>query len=224
MIFSKDSATQQVSDLLEQYTGLEIDKSSEEEISLNGIISVHMTSLGFTLCKSYKIEVVISLYSDELPYVLDIANQIDDNYPHRYADGKLCLETDTSIRVRFIDGFSLVAWMAEYVEPYLFSYEYYQRYGEYPFGERYHGNSGILQTYSDFFHEADLCKTYLIMSSIACKQYRGHSLCPCRSGRKLRNCHGPYVMQFYTDKRLKEIVRKDYKKVEEMIKRYYEQR
>ena len=216
MIFSKEVAVQQVANLLHRYNGLYVNSMSEEKISLMGSITVNMSSLGFTLYKIYRVEVII-------PYVLDVGNQIDGSYPHRYVDGKLCLETDTNIRIRFIDGFSLETWMLEYVEIYFFSYEFHQRYGEFPFGERGHGWDGIIQTYSDFFNEADGAKTIKIMASISNDKYRGHALCPCGSGQKLRSCHGPYIMKFHTDNRLKSIVRKDFFLLQEAVQKYNEQ-
>lgn len=118
-------------------------------------------------------KIVIPIESEKLPYVLDAGNHIDCNYPHRYLNGKLCLETDTSIRVRFVDGFSLEAWLEEFVEPYYFSYEFYQRYGEFPFGERGHDWKGIIQTYSDYFNEPDVVKTIRLMAFISDKNTAG---------------------------------------------------
>ena len=223
MIFSKEVAVQPGANLLHRHNGLYVNSMSEEKISITGSITVNMSSRGFTLYKTYRIEVIIPLDSDELPYVLDVGNQIDGSYPHRYVDGKLCLETDTNIRIRFIDGFSLETWMSEYVETYFFSYEFYQRYGEFPFGERGHGWEGIIQTYSDFFNEADGVKTIKLMASISNDKYRGHALCPCGSGQKFRSCHGPFIMKFYTDNRLKRIVKKDFLLIEEAVQKYNEQ-
>ena len=219
MIFSKESGVQQVSNLLHLYNGLKIISIDEVKILLAGHILIDRTAKGYRLCKEYHIKIVIPLNSDELPYVFDDGNHIDSNYPHRYVNGKLCLETDTAIRLRFIDGFSLDAWMSEYVETYFFSYEFYQRFGEYPFGERGHGFAGILQTYSDLFHETDSVKIIRLMRSISTQHYRGHSSCPCGSGKKLRACHGPFVMKFYTDDRFKATVKKDYVLLEEVAKR-----
>ena len=223
MIFTKESGVQQVTNLLHLYEGLRINEIDETKISLTGTILVNRTSLEFTLCKEYCIEIVIPLESDELPYVLDVGNHIDCSYPHRYTDGKLCLETDTHIRIRFVDGFSLGAWMLEYVETYFFSYEFYQRYGEFPFGERGHGIAGVIQTYSDVFEETDTDKTIRLMASAATHQYRGHSSCPCGSGRRLRDCHGPAVMKFYRDNRLRLIVQEDCFLLREVVKKYDEQ-
>lgn len=224
MIFSMDSAMQQITNLLHLYNGLQISSIDEAHVSLVGNILVNCASKGFTLYKEYTIKIVIPVASEELPYVVDTGNQIDRTYPHKYTNGKLCLETDTNIRVRFIDGFSLEEWMSEYVEPYFFSYEFYQRYGEFPFGERGHGLEGTLQTYSELFNETDYIKIIKIMASISSNQYRGHALCPCESGKKLRSCHGPFIMKFYTDDRYKVIVQNDYLLLKEAVKKHNEQR
>lgn len=224
MIFSKESGMQQVSNLLHLYDGLRIISMDEKQILLAGPVLIDRIARGYRLCKEYQIKIGIPLCSDELPYVIDDGNHIDSNYPHRYINGKLCLETDTAIRLRFVDGFMLDIWMSEYVETYFFSYEFYQRYGEYPFGEREHGYEGILQTYSDVFHEMDSIKTIKIMKSISTQDYRGHVPCPCGSGKRLRACHGPVIMNFYTDDRFKAIVQKDYLLLEEVVNEYDQQR
>lgn len=151
MIFSKESALQQVKSLLQIYDKLHIEKESNEEIILSGEILVNRTSLSYHVYKAYEIEIHIPLESDELPYIFDVGNAIDSNYNHQYKDGPLCLEIDFAIRIRFVDGLNLVSWMQEFVEPYFFSYEYYQRFGCFPFGERSHGIEGILQSLGDVF-------------------------------------------------------------------------
>lgn len=224
MIFDKESGMQQVKELLHLYNGLRLSSGNSDQFVLSGYIDVNRTSKGYTLCKKYQIEVTVPILSEKLPYVIDIGQAIDDNYPHRYTDRRLCLETDTCIRFRFIEGFSLPVWLSEYVEPYFFSYEYYKRYGEFPFGERGHGLEGILQTYEELFKESNAPKIFDLMASIATQHYRGHMLCPCGSGEKLRACHGKMVMKYYTDERLTQIVRKDYQMMREALTQYDKQR
>lgn len=224
MTFSKESAVQQSVDLLPQYPQLEISFLDESKLELSGSILVNREARGYRIYNAYQIKIVVPLISKELPYVLDVGRHICENYSHRYPDGKLCLETDTHVRIRFIDGFSLAQWITEYVEPYFFSYEFYQRYGEYPFGERGHGLDGILQTYSDVFFEPDIIKVFKLITFIANNEYRGHVLCPCGSGTKLRSCHGQYLIKYYLDKRLHTIVKEDYFIFEEAINEYNRQR
>lgn len=186
MIFSKESALQQVNSLLQIYDKLHIEKESNQEIILTGEILVNRTASSYTLYKTYHIEVHIPFESDKLPYVFDIGNAIDSNYNHQYKDGPLCLETDFAIRIRFVDGLNLVSWMQEFVEPYFFSYEYYQRFGCFPFGERSHGIEGVLQSFGDVFQETDNIKVCKILMFIYSDRYRGHLPCPCGSGKNIR--------------------------------------
>jgi hypothetical protein len=224
MIFDIETGMQQVSELLQLYSGLKLIVANESQTTLAGNIFVNRVSKGFTLCKKYEVKIIIPLASNELPYIIDMGNCVEESYPHRYPDGELCLETDTTIRIRFVDGFSLSMWMSEYVEIYFFSYEYYKRYGKFPFGERGHGLEGILQTYGDIFDEIDTPKIVKLMRSIVTSPYRGHAVCPCGSRNKLRTCHGPAVLKFHMDDRLKKIVLDDYKMVMEVLLKYDDKR
>lgn len=124
MIFTTESGMQQVTNLLHQYDELVVLSQDESLIILSGYIQIDCTAREYWVCKKYHVQIGIPLNSDDLPYVIDDDNQVDQSYPHKYSDGKLCTETDSAIRIRFIGGFDLVAWMAEFVETYFFSYEY----------------------------------------------------------------------------------------------------
>lgn len=98
MIISKAVAVQQANSLLHlyNYRKLKICTMEETEIVLAGSILINRSAKGFQLCKEYSVKIVIPLESEKFPYILDVGNHIDCNYPHRYLNGKLCLETDTS--------------------------------------------------------------------------------------------------------------------------------
>lgn len=223
MIYTKELAYRQVEELLKAQSGLYIWAMSDEQIELAGNIYVNCKSKGYVVSDKYPVRIIIPCNSDKLPYVIDDGSRISEDYPHRNDNGSLCLETDASIRVHFLNGFSLTAWLREYVEPYFFSYEFFRRYGEYPFGERGHGIGGIIETYQEFFQEEDSCKVIKLMHSICESSYRGHLPCPCGSGEKFRRCHGPVVMKYYTDTRLTEIVQMDYILVKDYLVKYYGQ-
>lgn len=199
----------QIDSVLSTYPRLSMTESDSSYVRLTGAITVYRTAKGFTLNCDYDIQIIIPI-GDTLPSVVDVGNAIDAQYPHIYSNRQLCLETDATVYFRFIDGFDLLAWMDEFVEPYYFSYEFYRRYGYFPFGERNHGFIGILQSYQDLFSEPDMKKTYWLTEYIAISNYRGHHLCPCGSGQKIRNCHGPIIMPYMLDIRKKNIVTQDY--------------
>lgn len=206
MIFTVKTVTPQIAQLLHEYPDLAVVQSDSQLVRLHGHILVFRIYNDFTLRKTYTLDVIIPISSDELPFVIDTDRQIKRDYHHYYPNGKLCLATDSQIRIRFIDGFDLIAWMSEFVELYYFSYEYYERFGIFPFGERDHGSWGIIQTYQDFLIAKDEIETYKLMHFIKDQMYRGHHPCPCGSGKSLRNCHGQAMLRFYKDALIKKIM------------------
>ena len=219
IIFSSESIGPQLAELISRYPTLSIITDTDSHITLSGPIHVFRTYNGYTLNNSYSIEIGIPVNSQKLPYITDIGEHIDNAYHHLYTDTRqLCLATDTQIIFRFMDGFSLVAWMEEFVEPYYFSYEYYQRYGEFPFGERSHGTPGVLETYCDIFKTNNLAEAYLILCFICSSPYRGHLNCPCGSNKKIRNCHGAKMLIAYKSKDIMELIQKDFKLIDEYVK------
>lgn len=217
MILSEKEAIKQVNQLLESYPDLTIFESNEKIIRLKGSILVHRIINEFVLYKTYLVEICIPINSNELPYIVDIGNEINANYPHIYKDKSLCLETDSRLKIRFIDGFNLLEWMEEFVDPYFVSYEYFQLYGEFPLGERSHGTLGIIETYQDLFHTCSINETLNIMFHIRNFPYRGHHQCPCGSTLRFRSCHGKWAFSFYVNKQKNKIILDDLKTIERSI-------
>ena len=220
VIFSKESANMQVNRLLLSYPGLKIDCASDSLIRLSGTILVYRAIEDYTLRKNYNLEIVVPIGNNELPYVIDSSNAISKSYSHKYNNGMLCLETDIIIRKRFVQGFDLVAWMDEYVEPYFVTYEYFNEYGNYPFGERSHCSLGIIESYQELFNAKDLQEAFTLANYIRDHEYRGHHLCICGSGKRLRNCHGPYMLPFYINGSLKKQLEKDLDLFERELREY----
>ncbi len=224
VIFTADSIQPQIDLLRERYPSLDVVQSDTLTVQLHGTLPVHRSHSGFVVNKQYTIDIYIPLNSEKLPYVIDSCNCISPYYRHRYSNGMLCLETDASIRIRFIDGFDLATWIYDYVEVYYFSYEYFVRYGVFPFGDREHGFIGCLQAFQDLLSTDDLVTTYKLMKYVAAYPYRGHHNCPCGSHKHLRKCHGSAIMKFYHDNRLMVILRQEVKYIDKELTLLHEQR
>lgn len=126
------------------------------------------------------------------PKVKEVGKKIRSSYPHRYATGELCLEVQTKIKLVCMDGdaFDFEMWFTRFLIPYFFSYEFYKRYGRYPFGERSHGEKGILEYYAELFKLSPEEKTRSFLQQVSkMDNYRGHHLCPCGSSKRIRDCH-----------------------------------
>ena len=76
------------------------------------------------------------------------------------------------------------------VRNFFLSQIYFEKHNAWPFGERAHGNAGVVEACVDLLelpkNEA-LIKRYLAVLSRAWP--KGHWLCPCGSGERIRHCH-----------------------------------
>ena len=205
VIFDSVSAAMvQVAALLQKYPNLEIASKAENEIVITGWIHIARIFNDFPLIKNVQLEITIPIAQERFPYVKDTGGHIDTKYPHRYLSGRLCLATEIDLNLHFLDGFDLLRWMDDFVEPYYYSHEYYQRFGCYPFGDREHGYLGAIQSYCDWFATPQMDTVASILLQIeANDHYRGHHLCFCGSGKKMRDCHGQKILCFYQHPQLR---------------------
>lgn len=211
----------QIDELLTTYKGLKEESNDyNTSIIISGSVSINRTYNNYLVDKEYEIRIFIPINNDKLPEAWDIGNHIDKSYVHRYSDGRLCLETDAYIALCLYNGYSLLQWMKNIVEPYYYSYEYYTRFGEFPFGERGHDIDGIVETYQEVFKEQDTIKVCKLLRAISQKEYRGHLPCPCDSGVISRKCHGKYIYPFFCDENLNSIAKKDYLRICKEKKKY----
>jgi hypothetical protein len=226
IVISKEDSNGQVASLLERYPNLRIIRQSDSQIDIKGKILINRNCEKISVYKEYGIEISVPLNSDKLPTVRETEHYIR-NYPHIYSNKTLCLATDTDLYLHFREGFDLGAWMEEYVEVYYFSYEYYSRFGVFPFGERSHNELGILETYKDYFSTNDIVDAYKILNFICSSPYRGHYPCPCGSNLRLRKCHGEKIILAYKNENVMAQIKKDYriidKYVRELVKKHEEQ-
>lgn len=214
----------QIDELLAVYCGLKEEANEKDSsIILSGKVRINRSYNNFTIDNEYELKILITLNNDELPLVWDIGNHIDESYVHRYSDGELCLETEAFIALFFYNGYSLLQWMENIVEPYYYSYEFYSRFGEFPYGDRGHDLDGVIETYQQILHESDIVKCVKLLRAILQRKYKGHLSCPCESGLITRKCHGSYIYPFICDDYLFSIAERDYSRLCEVIKKYDKQ-
>ena len=213
MIFLWDKRVEAVRELIAKYPSLMVVEENSKLIRIEGRILINRKTSSFCLCKEYVIRIIAYRDDSKLPEAYDIANQIDCKYCHRYDNGMLCLDTDTAIRIRYENGLDLCSWMSDFVEVYFFSYEYYKRNGEFPFGERSHGKNGIIETYGELFHMTNKQTILNCLKYLSTQGYNGHDECPCGSKKYIRKCHKNELLLFFNDKRKLEIVKKDYQNI-----------
>jgi len=177
--------------VLAKYSGLSAEgyDSDHTPQRIRGDFIMNSCYENVCFCKTYPIDIDLS---DFPPKVKELGNKIRSSYPHRYDTGELCLEAPARIKLTCVedDSFNFETWVECFLVPYFFSYEFYKRYGRYPFGERAHGEKGILEYYGELFHLTSEQQTRKFLQLVSKMDiYRGHHLCPCGSNLRIRDCH-----------------------------------
>lgn len=116
-----------------------------------------------------------------------------DHIEHIYKDGNVCLATIGEL-IYFLNAHpSLAAFIEKFVNAFIYTLDWFAKYKTYPFGDRKHGYKGLLDYY---LNDLKLTKgQYTKMVTMVYEnKYRGHLPCVCGSGKKLRDCHGKYML------------------------------
>ena len=179
------------------------------------------------ICKNCNDEIIYGCYDllidfnkSSIPYVYDIKKEIRRNYEHRYSNDRLCLATDIEQLLFIRNTKSICLWIEKYVESYYISYEYFQKYAIYPFGQYSHGVQGIAEYYETYFELTNKKNSLNIIKYIFLNNYRGHNLCPCGSNKKVRDCHGEFIMKCKQDVNYN-LLSEDFKRWFNDKKRYF---
>lgn len=193
-----------IDELLELQPGLKYHNNI-----IDGEIQLNLNHNGYYSNSRYSIKIEINYDSPFCSYVFETSGIIKD-YMHKYTNGVLCLATTIDLKLSESIDCSFVSFFYNYIEPYFFSYEYYCRYGYFPFGDRAHGIEGIIDSYCDITGIKDYKTIITLLNDISVEKYvyRGHLACPCGSGIKARNCH-PGIVNLFKSNDVLEQTKKD---------------
>lgn len=112
---------------------------------------------------------------------------------HIMNGGLACLAVDAEISLRWRPNPNLVNFLESFVAPFLVWQAYYDTHGKPPpWGDRPHEEDGILDFYKEFWGEIDSEALNIkhLMTLLSQKNApKGHEICPCGSGKRLRDCH-----------------------------------
>jgi len=180
------------------FSGLQLKEDADGKFIVAGNISFTASHDGKTIKDDYDIEITIpDDYPQSPPTVKETASRIPrDKDNHVYpSDGTLCFGAPLAVKRTFAQERNLLWFVKEQVVQFLFSHSYKREYGTMPFGELSHGPKGILEYYQELFSVQDGWQVLGLLKILADDNYRGHTLCPCGSGQKLRHCHGDLLRE-----------------------------
>lgn len=129
-------------------------------------------------------------YPDQIPKVIAVDKRIQpiaDRHVFRNRAACLCLPHEVT---RYLPKINILLFWENLLKFWLIGQTCYDQDGVWPFKARSHNNEGIYEGFSELLGLSDLEVTKKFTSLLLRKNpAKGHELCPCGSGLKLRNCH-----------------------------------
>jgi hypothetical protein len=185
---------QQFEELVQIHSDLKLSEDAPGRWVVRGLLSFSATFNGTTINDAFYILIVLpDDYPNSPPVVQETGGRIPADF-HQYGDRTLCLGVPVEVYGRFKADPRLLAFVKTLVIEYLYGYAYQQKHGTLPFGELSHGCQGIREYYHHAFNTQDVQIVLALLKILADETYRGHHACPCGSGKILRKCHGPDLL------------------------------
>lgn len=182
----------------EYYPGLRLESCDDDFAIYTGIIafSANYGNHGL-IAEQFKVKIVFPLIDT---FAVPTAEETGGRIPrepdfHINPDGTMCLGAPLAVRRKLKQDASLKAFIDNQVIHFLYGYCIKKKHGYWPFDELSHGGKGIVEYYKDFFKTDSELAILELLKIIVEDNYRGHVPCPCGSGSRLRNCHGPEIRE-----------------------------
>lgn len=178
-----------------EFPFLELRKNSTGFWVISGDLSFTASYKETTINDTFSILIEIPHdYPNSPPVVQETGGRIPPDF-HQYNNRNLCLAAPVEILIRFKKDQRLLIFVKTLVIEYLYAYSYFEKYGVLPFGELSHGCKGILEYYENYFNTSDINIIVKFFILLINNNYRGHHICKCNSGKILRRCHGPSLLE-----------------------------
>lgn len=143
----------------------------------------------------YSVEIaLLADYPDSVPLVWETGGKIPRDADHHInVDGEACLFIpDERWRV-YPPGATFLEFLDGPIRNFFLGQSIFQRTGEWPFGQRRHGAAGIMEYYGELLGTGDVTVIIAYLECLSRPTLKGHWPCPCKSGKRLRDCHRDQV-------------------------------
>lgn len=149
----------------------------------------------------FLVEIVVgSRYPAQPPDVKEIGGRIPHNMDRHVFPNTcdLCLFLPDERWKYWGVGDGFESFLRNPLNDYFLGQLYFERYGRFPFGERRHGVTGILDFYSEELETQDIQVILRGLQYLGVTEIKGHWPCYCGSGKLLRYCHGPKIRALHS--------------------------
>lgn len=190
---TKEEVLLQVMELRKTYDGLYYDGEENTCYRIYGNLEFKATFNQETIVDVYETLILVpKSYPLKVPVIKEEGNRIPRSF-HTNPDDTLCLEAPIKLYIAFNKNPTLLHFIESCALPFFYSYSYFEKNGELPFGDRSHGGEGLLEMYKEYFQLKDNFSVAKLIKILAENNYKGSNACPCQSGKKLHRCHGPQM-------------------------------
>lgn len=194
----KDQLLEQAHEVIDAHPGLNM-VSGDDGVIFSGKYIFDGGYNDVPYCEEFDLEILIPWsYPMDFPVVRENGDRIKKtDYGHIFEGDALCLGAACDLIDRIQSSHSLLEYLDEVIRSYLYGFLYYEEYGVAPpFGERSHGLPGLKEAYMDRYGVTQDASLYGLLNFIGKDlPIRGHVQCPCGSGKRLRDCHGPALQR-----------------------------
>jgi hypothetical protein len=143
----------------------------------------------------YSIEITLLRdYPESLPIVRETGGKIPHHADNHMSNGVACLFVPDERWRICPPGTTLLEFLNNPVRNYFLGHAVYTRTGEWPLGQRAHGAAGIYEYYAEMLGTTDETVIAGYLDCLSRQELKGHWLCPCRSGKRLRACHRDQII------------------------------
>lgn len=153
---------------------------------------------GANLVESFEIEIRLdSNFPESYPKAFVSSERIPrDPSRHINPDGSACLFVEDESWKFWGQSKSLVEFINGPVKNFFISQIYFECHGKWPFGERAHGFDGVLEYYSEYLGVKEPEYLLALLELSLRNSVPSSFWCPCKSGRKYRDCHKSNLEDF----------------------------
>lgn len=141
------------------------------------------------LSDSYLLRIEIPKDIRFVPKVYGIDGKIQGFHTNVYPYSNLCLGATSEIEVLINKNPSIIYFIHNILIPFLYRVSYNKKYDITPGGDIAHRNEGLQEHYLKNYNESNIALVDNFFSIAKNKKIKGHYMCPCKSGKKIRDCH-----------------------------------
>ncbi|HAR42937.1 MAG TPA: hypothetical protein DCS07_09960 [Bdellovibrionales bacterium] len=144
-----------------------------------------------SLIREYQMRIVFpDRYPDEVPVVFEIGGEIEKSPGNHFnPDGSACLFAPPERWEKWPPGSGFTEFLNGPVKEFFFSQAYRSLTGKWIFGERSHGDDGVIEYFLERLSLQNRDQLRRVLDIPVVEEPPRQWKCPCSQNKRLKNCH-----------------------------------